>query len=118
MKKPYTLLFLACAFSSYSSGQDLSPVKPVKVVPQKAKTTEVPVVFIPNDTCNLRINGSDFGEIPKNSLKTIWLPLGYHRLFFESLETGETIKKRYFQLHRDSLRDGKYTYQVTFKQEN
>src|SRR5687767_14729401 len=75
--------------------------------PRVARTnTIVDVTFLPTDTCNLRINGKDYGQIVKS--KTIKLPLGSYRLFFESLETGETLKKRSFRLTRDSLTNGKY----------
>jgi hypothetical protein len=77
-------------------------------------TTTISVVFIANDTCNLVINGRNYGI--KNSPVTIKLPAGSHRLLFESLETGETIIRRSFRLTKDSAVGGRYTYTVMFKQ--
>lgn len=117
MKHSIILLLLGCLATSYCSAQALPP-DPVVQGPRPPKETKFAVTFISSDTCSLRINGTDYGEIDKNSPKTIALPVGNHRFFFESLETGETIRKRSFRLTRDSLRDGKYTYQVVFKQQN
>lgn len=116
MKYLIVLLFLSCLITSYSSAQI---IEDEPVVNERVRiVSTIAVTFIPNDTCNLFINGKDFGEIAKNRPRTIRLPLGNHRLFFESLETGESIKKRSFRLTRDSLAGGRYIYPVTFKQQN
>jgi hypothetical protein len=114
MKRLIILLLAICLINSYSSGQDLPTNNtPIKKSAAKRTIQKYPVTFTANDTCNLRINGEDHGEIMKS--KTIQLPLGFYKLFFESLETGETIKKRFFRLTRDSLTDGKYTFAVKFR---
>lgn len=118
MKHLIIILFLGCLITSYCSAQVIIPDHQRPHIDPPPQEFKVAVTFIPNDTCNLKINGIDRVKIVKNSPQTIWLPLGNYRLFFESLETGETINKRSFRLNRDSITGGKYTYQVTFKQQN
>jgi len=117
MKHLIILMFLGCCVNSYCSAQALPTDTIIKTssAPREAKFA---VTFISSDTCNLRINGIDYGEIVKNKAKTIAIPLGNYKFLFESLETGEAIKKRSFRFTRDSLQDGKYTYQVIFKRQN
>ena len=118
MKYLITFLLSVCLSSSYCFAQALED-DPVVVADNKSRPTPqtlIAVTFVPTDTCNLVINGRDYGEVAKNSAKTIRLYPGSHRLFFESLETGEAIKKRSFRITRDSARGGKYTYPVMFKQ--
>ena len=116
MKHLLLLLFLGCLITSCCSAQDLDDKPPPPPPPPRVPT--VAVTFIANDTCSLRINKNEYGEIVKNKSRTIDLPFGNYRLFFESLETGETLIKRSFRLIRDSITGGKFTYQVTFKQQN
>jgi hypothetical protein len=111
----------ACLISSYTLAQEIrdedTPRTERRNPPVAARTnTIVDVTFLPTDTCNLRINGKDYGQIVKS--KTIRLPLGNYKFFFESLETGETLKKRSFRLTRDSLSNGKYTLPVRFRERN
>jgi len=123
MKHLIILSFLACLITSYCSAQELPTDEPAKEPRNPTRpvrtTSTFAVTFIAgSDTCNLRINGMDYGEIARNSSKTIKLPLGNYRLFFESLETGKTMKERSFRLTRDKLTGGAYTYPVAFKQQD
>jgi hypothetical protein len=115
MKCLIILFFATCLTNSYCSAQDLELKTNVpKKKPQMKKFVQTyAVTFTTNDTCTLKIDGEDRGEIVKS--ETIKLPLGTYRLFFESLETGEAIKKRVFRLTKDSLTDGKYTLAVMFR---
>ena len=104
-----TYLIIPCCSAQPEPSEDV--VRPGK---PKPSPNTVSVVFISNDTCNLKINGRDYRI--KNSPVTIKLPAGSHRLLFESLETGETIIRRSFRLTKDSAVGGRYTYNVMFKQ--
>jgi hypothetical protein len=114
-KRLIIILFLFLLITGYSSAQP-PPLETSPPAPKKSKTirpvSTFAVTFLPTDTCILKIDGEERGEIVKS--KTIKLPLNTYRLFFESLETGETVKKRFFRLTRDSLKDGKYTFVVVF----
>jgi hypothetical protein len=118
MKSLIVLSFLGCLVCSYCTAQNLDDAPVRAREPVRINTPTFAVTFIPTDTCNLRINDRDQGIIYKNSSKTIYLPLGSHRLLFESLETGETIKKRSFRLTKDSISGARIVYPVTFKQQN
>lgn len=123
MKHLIILSFVACFITSYGSAQEIPTDEPAKeprtsTQPVRAINTFAVTFIASSDTCNLRINGMDYGEIAKNSSKTIKLPLGNYRLFFESLETGKTMKERSFRLTRDKVTGGTYTYPVTFKQQD
>src|SRR5690349_20551782 len=118
MKALIVLSFLGCLVSSYCAAQNLDDAPVREREPVRPNVPTIAVTFTSNDTCNLRINDKDQGNINKNSAKTIFLPLGSHRLFFESLETGETIKKRSFRLTKDSISGARIVYPVTFKQQN
>lgn len=114
MKYIIFLLLSGLLTTAYCSAQ---PPPPPKLTPTPRSTAVAlyPIEFSANDTCNLVINGTDYGIIDKNSQKIIRLRFGNYRLFFESLETGETITNRSFRFNKDSVSAGKYIYAITFK---
>lgn len=122
MKHLILSFFSACLVTFYCSGQeipegDVAPAKrPSDSKPTARPISTIAVTFLSNDTCNLIINTKNYGEIVKS--KTVNLPLGNYKLFFESLETGETIKKRSFRLTKDSLTGGRYTFPINFKHQH
>lgn len=114
MKHLILFLFLGSLSYSYCSAQVLESAD-IETVnnPRPPKQTLVTVTFIADDTCNVTIDYKDHGKFVKN--KMVRLPLGNHRLFFESLETGKTVRDRSFRLTRDRVTGGTYSYPVTFK---
>ncbi len=112
MKHLIILFFLVCLVTSFCSAQ--SPIDLTGKLPKPvSKIGTIAVTFISNDTCNLVIDGNDYGKIVND--KTIKLQLGNYKLIFESLETGKTIKDRAFRLTKDKVKGGTYSYPVTFK---
>lgn len=79
------------------------------------KADLIDVTFHSSDAFYLRVNGTDYGKIPGGAPKTIKLAPDYHKLYFESAETGETLKPP-FELRKDMATNGKYSYPVTFNQ--
>lgn len=119
MKHLIALLFLSCLIISYCSAQSteelIGPRAGTGARSGESNRTvnTIAVTFIADDTCNLTIDYRDYGKFVKNTI--VRLPLGNHRLFFESLETGKTIRDRSFRLTRDRLTGGTYNYPVSFK---
>ena len=118
MKPFFIFLFFSCLIASYCSAQPLGANEPDRSIKPKPspQTLLVAVTFVTDDTCNLVINNKDYKEVVKN--KIVNLPLGNHKLFFESLETGKIIRNRSFRLTKDKITGGKYTYPIIFKPQN
>lgn len=119
MKHFILLLLVGFSTMDYCSAQpppDDDDVRPNPPGRNPPRTPQYAIEFVPNDTCNLIINGTDYGKIGRSSRKILKLRPGSYMLLFESLETGEIIRNRSFRLNSDSLTDGKYIYTVTFKE--
>lgn len=121
MKQLILTLFIKSLLASCCAAQEIpgneNPTPATRPAPARS-VSKYAVTFTATDTCVLKIDGMDYGEIRGGASKTVKLPLGVYRLFFESLETGETIKNRSFRLAQDSVAGGFYTYPVTFKKKN
>jgi hypothetical protein len=132
MKHFIVLFLLGCLVTSYCSAQKPGVLtggdkndKGGKSTPKGTSSRPAfDVIFLPTDTCNLSINEVEEGKIGKivkattvnkNNPTIIQLSSGNYSLLFESLETGKIIKDRSFRFTKDSVRDGKYSYPVTFK---
>lgn len=121
MKQLVISAFLSFLITAYCSAQrpvDITPpttrpTSPPRPRPPSTPASTITVTFNSDDTCNVSINGKDYGEFATK--KTISLPYGSYKLFFESLETGKIIKNPNFQLVRDSITGRTYKYSVTFE---
>lgn len=114
MKRFTGLVFFSCFLTASCVAQAIDDDE--RIAPKASKANGIAVTFNASDSCNLRINGKDYGDIVKNKSKTIMLALGSYKMSFESLETGEVIINRSFRLLRDSVKSGRYAYPVAFKQ--
>lgn len=115
MKCSIIFSFLAFLLAAYSDAQPLR-TKPPVVVASGTKIKSAPgvlVTFITDDTCYMSIDDKSYKEFPKT--KVVELAVGRHRLFFESLETGRTVRDRAFFITREMLASGKYDYVIKLK---